>query len=60
MNKLEEFEKAKVAITKALAATNSLSMTESGLLDDIHLSLEKADKGINRFISTIKRGGKVY
>ncbi len=60
MNKIEDFQKAKEAINKALAATNGLSMTESGMLDDVHNSLEKAERGINRFIKIMKRKGEVY
>jgi len=57
MNKMEDFKKVKSAIDKAISASNTLTLTESKLLDNIHESLEKAHSGISRFIKIVERKG---
>lgn len=57
MNKMEDFKKVKSAIDKAISASNTLTLTESKLLDNIHESLEKAQSGISRFIKIVERKG---
>jgi len=59
MNKMEDFKKVKSAIDKAIIASNTLTLTESKLLDNIHESLEKAQSGISRFIKIVERKGDV-
>jgi ribosomal protein L17 len=59
MNKMEDFKKVKSAIDKAISASNTLTLTESKLLDNIHESLEKAQSGIKRFIKIVERKGDV-
>lgn len=57
MNKMEDFKKVKSAIDKAVSASNTLTLTESKLLDNIHDSLEKAQNGMSRFIKIVERKG---
>jgi|DEB0MinimDraft_10_1074344.scaffolds.fasta_scaffold50236_1 hypothetical protein len=60
INSMNEFKKVRTAINNAVKASNTLMSTDSKLLDNIHDDLEKAQRGINRFINILERRGDHY
>jgi len=60
INSMNEFKKVRTAINNAVKASNTLMSTDSKLLDNIHEDLEKAQRGINRFINILERRGDHY